>query len=146
MCSAIRTKVQEIKMSIDLKPEYEGKIPLYVTGHSLGGALASLFYTRLRKGHDLDDVCDIRDCYTYGCPGVGDTDFAMGYARYHQRNHPLIQSDTSTPYYDTQTLWRVINDMDIVPRVPCTPCTLFNGGAGEETHLLMSKGVIKVFP
>ena len=46
-----------------------------------GGALASLFYSRLRKGHDLDDVCDVRDAYVYGCPGVGDTDFAMGYAR-----------------------------------------------------------------
>jgi predicted lipase len=81
MCSAIRTKVEEIKKTIHLRPEYNGKIPLYVTGHSLGGALASLFYSRLRKGHDLDDVCDVRDCYTFGCPGVGDTDFAMGYAR-----------------------------------------------------------------
>jgi hypothetical protein len=82
MCSAIRAKVDEIKQKIDLSPEYNGKIPLYVTGHSLGAALASLFYYRLRKGHDLDDVCDVRDTYTYGCPGLGDTDFAMGYARY----------------------------------------------------------------
>lgn len=81
MCSAIRTKVQEMKEILDLKPEYKGKIPLWVTGHSLGGALASLFYVRLQKGHDLDDVCSLRDCYTYGCPGIGDTDFAMGYAR-----------------------------------------------------------------
>jgi predicted lipase len=81
MCAAIRTKVGEIKKKIPLDPAFKGKIPLYVTGHSLGGALASLFYTRLREGHDLDDVCDVRDAYVYGCPGVGDTDFAMGYAR-----------------------------------------------------------------
>jgi len=82
MCAAIRRKAEEIKSKIGLKPEYNGKIPLYVTGHSLGGALAALFYARLRKGHDLDDICDVRDAYTFGCPGVGDTDFAMGYARY----------------------------------------------------------------
>jgi len=74
-------KVEEIKRKIALKPEFSGKIPLYITGHSLGGALASLFYHRLRKGHDLDDVCDVRDAYVYGSPGVGDTDFAMGYTR-----------------------------------------------------------------
>jgi len=43
-------------------------------------------------------------------------------------------------------LWRVINDWDMIARVPFTPCTLFNGGAGDENHLLMSKGVIKVPP
>jgi predicted lipase len=67
---------------MNLSPDSHGKIPLYITGHSLGGALASLFYSRLRKGKDLDDVCDVRDTYVYGCPGVGDTDFAMGYASY----------------------------------------------------------------
>ena len=81
MCAAIRTKVEEIKRNISLAPEFNGKIPLYITGHSLGGALASLFYFRLRKGHDLDDVCDVRDSYVYGCPGIGDTDFAVGYSR-----------------------------------------------------------------
>lgn len=81
MCSAIRAKVEEIKQTISLAPAYNGKIPLYVTGHSLGAALASMFYYRLRKGHDLDDICDVRDTYVYGCPGLGDTDFAMGYAR-----------------------------------------------------------------
>ena len=82
MCAAIRTKVEELKKKMNIAPAYQGKIPLYITGHSLGGALASLFYYRLRKGKDLDDVCDVRDTYVYGCPGVGDTDFAMGYASY----------------------------------------------------------------
>jgi hypothetical protein len=82
MCASIRTKCEELKKKMNLSPNSQGKIPLYITGHSLGGALASLFYCRLRKGKDLDDVCDVRDTYVYGCPGVGDTDFAMGYASY----------------------------------------------------------------
>ena len=55
-------------------------------------------------------------------------------------------SDSCIPYNNTQTLWRVINDLDMVARVPFTPCTLFNGGAGDENHLLMTKGVVKVSP
>jgi predicted lipase len=81
MCSAIRQKVSEIKEAVELNLDLNGKIPLYVTGHSLGGALATLFYCRLRKGKDLDDICELRDAYTYGCPAVGDTDFATGYER-----------------------------------------------------------------
>jgi hypothetical protein len=34
----------------------------------------------------------------------------------------------------------------MVARVPFTPCTLFNGGAGDENHILMSTNVIKVIP
>jgi hypothetical protein len=34
----------------------------------------------------------------------------------------------------------------MVARVPLTPCTIFNGGAGDQTHLLMSTGVVKVPP
>ena len=135
----------EIKAKIDLAPEYNGRIPLYVAGHSLGGALASLFYYRLRKGHDLDDVCDVRDTYVYGCPGLGDTDFAVGYARYLNMKFVYAdRSDTCIPYNSTPTLWRVINDLDMVARVPFTFNTLFSGGVGDESHLLMSKGVIKV--
>jgi hypothetical protein len=49
------------------------------------------------------------------------------------------------PYNANQTLWRVINDFDMIARVPFTPCTLFNGGTGDENHLIMTKRVIKVF-
>jgi hypothetical protein len=53
-------------------------------------------------------------------------------------------SDSFIPYNITQTLWRVINDFDIVARVPVNPYTLLNGGAGDEKDLLMAKGIIKV--
>jgi len=56
----------------------------------------------------------------------------------------LIGSDTCIPYDNTQTLWRVINDFDVIARVPFTPCTLFNGGVGEQNHLLMTNGMAKV--
>jgi hypothetical protein len=52
--------------------------------------------------------------------------------------------DTCVPYNSMPTLWRVINDMDMVARVLFAPCTLLNGGAGDDDHMLMTKGVIKV--
>jgi predicted lipase len=146
MCAAIRTKAREIKSVTTLNPKLNGKIPLYVTGHSLGAALASLFYTRLRKGGDLDDVCDLCDAYVYGCPAVGDTDFAMGYTRSFFLQMFANTSNSSIPYNTSQTLWRVINDYDLVTRVPFSPCTLFNGGVGEGNHMLMETGMVKVYP
>ncbi len=44
-------------------------LPLYITGHSLGGSLAVIASTRIRPSDR------IAACYTYGCPRVGDTEF-----------------------------------------------------------------------
>jgi triacylglycerol lipase len=67
--------------------------PLFITGHSLGGALAELAASQLRA-----DGIPVRATYTFGCPRVGDAEFARSIA--------------SLPLY------RVVNDRDIVARVP----------------------------
>ena len=69
--------------------EYK-KLPLYITGHSLGGALA-LVATRY-LGSDSTGAT-----YTYGCPRVADDDFFLS---------------IKTPVY------RVVNAADAVARVP----------------------------
>jgi len=68
------------------------RLPLYITGHSLGGALAAIASTRIRPSDR------IAACYTYGCPRVGNGEFA-------------------------NQLWKVpvyrqVHSTDIVPRVP----------------------------
>lgn len=63
---------------------------LYITGHSLGGALA-LMATRELNSEQL------AACYTFGSPRVGSTEFG---------------SPIKTPIY------RVVNTADIVPRLP----------------------------
>lgn len=63
---------------------------LFITGHSLGGALAVLA-TRVYSA-DANGAC-----YTFGAPSVGNTKF----------QHPI-----KTPIY------RVVNDLDPVARVP----------------------------
>ncbi len=70
---------------------------LYVTGHSLGGALATLavaICAPLERG-------DLKALYTIGSPRVGGIAFANHVN--HQRN---IQ------------IYRIVNSADIVPRVP----------------------------
>ena len=65
-------------------------LPLYLTGHSLGGALAVVATYALTSDH-------IAACYTFGGPRVGNLQFG-------QRIKPPV--------------YRVINASDIVPRVP----------------------------
>lgn len=80
----------KVKQQItDALQQHEGQ-PLYITGHSLGGALAMLA-TKMLVSDSMGA------CYTYGCPRTGDDDFFTG---------------IKTPVY------RVVNAADGVARVP----------------------------
>jgi hypothetical protein len=71
--------------------------PVYVTGHSLGAALATMATAELAN-HDNALVRDsIAACYTFGSPRVGDATFDQ---------------------FVKVPLYRVANGIDIVPTVP----------------------------
>jgi triacylglycerol lipase len=70
-------------------------IPLYITGHSLGAALATVATQRLEHNPRIREV--IAACYTFGSPRVGD-------------NHYDIEF--KSPIY------RVVNTTDIVTIIP----------------------------
>lgn len=63
--------------------------PLWITGHSLGGALASLCFARISQAKGL---------YTYGAPRVGDSEFVS--------------------LFEGRSVWRIENARDPVPLVP----------------------------
>jgi len=69
--------------------------PLFLTGHSLGGALAVLTACRLAKLGSPPVAT-----YTFGSPRVGDRAFCAGY---------------SLPTY------RIVNRLDLVPEMPLPP-------------------------
>jgi len=48
-------------------------IPIYITGHSLGAALATLATQCLEQNHTIRD--QIAACYTFGSPRVGNKEF-----------------------------------------------------------------------
>ncbi|XXY46146.1 lipase family protein [Sorangium sp. So ce269] len=89
--------------------EKEQRPALYITGHSLGGALAtlaaSLVYAEADAqffGGDRDAVGSwLRAVYTYGQPMVGDKMFAR-----------MMQKDLG------HKVFRHVYDKDIVPRMP----------------------------
>lgn len=74
-----------------------GQKEIWVTGHSLGAALAQLVALRLR----LEMNCNVRAVYTYGTPRVGDETFVQAYDR--------ALGEKTFPH---------INHTDIVTRVP----------------------------
>lgn len=77
---------REIKAVLDTLEGYR----LFITGHSLGAAMALIATVRL-TGYSPEA------CYTYGCPRVGDKEYGDSIA---------------TPVY------RVVNAADVVTRVP----------------------------
>jgi len=78
-----------------IKDNKEGK-KIIVTGHSLGGAIATLIATHIRH-HITDQVM----LYTYGSPRVGDSEFVEHFTK----KEPF-------PYY------RFVNGNDLVTMVP----------------------------
>ncbi|MEO0768074.1 MAG: lipase family protein [Cyanobacteria bacterium J06649_4] len=91
--------------------------PLYITGHSLGGALATMATAALS-----DNGITVAGVYTYGQPRVGDRTF-------------VNQLNTLTQ----GKVFRFINNNDIVPHVP-PPFSIWN-----PTRLYGHVGMAKYF-
>jgi triacylglycerol lipase len=91
--------------------------PIWVTGHSLGAALATLAVARLVNADKA-----VQGLYTFGSPRVGDRRF--------------VES------FDAETrgrVWRHVNDKDVVTRV--APEELMYGHVGAMTYF-DERGVI----
>jgi triacylglycerol lipase len=86
----VKEKVQQIMDSADAKDENGEPLPLYITGHSLGGALALMATQALAK--DINGAC-----YTFGAPRIANYEFF---------------AKLKTPVY------RIVNSSDVLPRVP----------------------------
>jgi triacylglycerol lipase len=88
--SEVESELQRMRTAFATPP------PLFLTGHSLGGALAILAAAQLQRcGHQVDGV------YTFGCPRIGDRQFAMQYNR-------RLYNCT----------FRLVNHRDIVTQLP----------------------------
>ena len=84
--------------------------PMFITGHSLGGALAVLCARGLaRAGFPVHSV------YTFGGPRVGDAAFAKHYDS--QELAAAGMPDATKSSLGART-WRFVDEEDIVPRLP----------------------------
>jgi len=90
------------------KKEGKHKWRVWITGHSLGGALATLFYSRLAQDHRVLPVeSKLVGAYTFGCPRTGDYDYVT-----------ITQTLLDRNYNYKPKIWRVVNALDGVARVP----------------------------
>jgi hypothetical protein len=85
--------------------------PVYITGHSLGGALALMATAELANHEEASVRDSIAACYTFGCPRAGDSSFDR---------------------YVKVPLYRVTNGLDIVPAVP--PAILGYRHVGDDRY------------
>ncbi|KAK4425366.1 Lipase [Sesamum alatum] len=96
LISLIKQAIGHRGDSLDLLPKWH----IYVTGHSLGGALATLLALELSSSQLAKHGAISVTMYNFGSPRVGNRRFAEVY------NEKVKDS------------WRVVNHRDIIPTVP----------------------------
>lgn len=79
-------------------------VNIYVTGHSLGAALATLFTRRLLELKEQGADLEVRGMYNMGSPRVGDTEF--------QERFDALAAKHSV------NVMRIRNQNDVVTRIP----------------------------
>jgi hypothetical protein len=103
---------------------------VFVTGHSLGGALAVLAAVEFCR-----QSWNVAGVYTFGQPRVGNAAFVSVY------NH----APAGFPHQLGEITFRVVNENDIVPRVPvAVPLPFLDGyrHGGQEIFLCAPNGVL----
>lgn len=90
-----------------------------LTGHSLGGALATEVLARLLHRHEEQAPYRIQGLYTFGTPKVGDAQFAAHLSKRAEKQGVAVV--------------RIIHQRDIVPEVP--PAWLGFAHCGTALHL-----------
>lgn len=103
-------RIEEIIHNIRSNPHIpkDTVVPVYVTGHSLGGALATVVFAAIR-GRPLPPNVMLRDLITFGSPRVGDEEFSQSLLTDRTRKTPNLQSS-----------YRIVNKDDVVTSVPGT--------------------------
>jgi hypothetical protein len=93
--SGFRIAYESVAKDIEEEVLKLGDIPLYITGHSLGAALATVATQRLEHNPRIREK--IAACYTFGSPRVGNSEYDIEF---------------KSPIY------RVVNTTDIVTVIP----------------------------
>ncbi len=98
-----------VKKLHDEKPR-----PIWITGHSLGAALATLACARL----EMEEELEVQGLYTYGSPRVGDREFARAF-------------EQACP----GRAFRFVHNNDVVTRVPAGVKLLPYKHVGKLTYI-----------
>lgn len=82
------TAFQGIESILKEKLEAESGrgLQIWITGHSLGGALASIASTTIITHINSDDSYSLKGIYTFGMPRVGNTDYVAAVEQEYENN------------------------------------------------------------
>uniref|UniRef100_U9TBG9 Fungal lipase-type domain-containing protein n=1 Tax=Rhizophagus irregularis (strain DAOM 181602 / DAOM 197198 / MUCL 43194) TaxID=747089 RepID=U9TBG9_RHIID len=103
------------------------KVNLWITGHSLGGALATLFYARLLNINYTHDSWELQGAITFASPAVGDINFST-----------QLASLINDPRNLAKPLWRIVLNDDFVPKMPYRACNKRMRKYGYHYNVLMN--------
>lgn len=101
---------------------------IVITGHSLGGALATLFSVKLRAIEPIVVENQLEEIVLFGAPAVGLKKFKSFYNELNQKTIRIINGSDVVPftpplfyYHVRQELWmkkeEIINNMSWIPRL-----------------------------
>ncbi|KAG0209538.1 hypothetical protein BGX28_010236 [Mortierella sp. GBA30] len=106
----LQMPVRELDPLMTKEDEFLPKGDHYIPHQGPGTSPRTVLQEMLAKFSNDPDLVVLRDCYSVASPKVGDSTFAEEFARNH------LQFCYRSPY--KTTYWRLVADMDIVPRMP----------------------------
>lgn len=113
------------RVEMFLSKHASSKTRVFVTGHSLGGAIATLCALHIHLSNQISQTIALENLilYTFASPRVGDQTFAK--------------------HFETLECYRIANSEDIVPKIPipslllaCARIPAKNGTTSLTTQLL----------
>ncbi|KAH1096254.1 hypothetical protein J1N35_013175 [Gossypium stocksii] len=99
-----------------LKPQHRWQV--YVTGHSLGGALATLLALELSSSKLAKCGAISVTMYNFGSPRVGNRRFAEVYNEKFDASLVKVNAIEYIPLQKVKDSRRIVNHRDIIPTVP----------------------------
>ena len=83
------------KSLIEIVRQLDPTIPCYITGHSLGGAVATL--SAMEIALNVPEIREQIQLYTYAAPRIGDRDFAEAHSRLIPNSYRVVNLSDSVP-------------------------------------------------
>ena len=83
------------KSLIEIVRQLDPTVPCYITGHSLGGAVATL--SAIEIALNVPEIREQIQLYTYAAPRIGDRDFAEAHSRLIPNSYRVVNLSDSVP-------------------------------------------------
>ena len=80
---------------IEAVKQLDPNIPCYITGHSLGGAIATL--SAIEIALRVSEIREQIQLYTYAAPRIGDRDFAQAHSQLVPNSYRIVNLSDSVP-------------------------------------------------